>query len=169
MAVCHETATRKVCKMTITVTYANIPVNELEPNVSLVLLPLTGLSHAVERTEQNGSVKIADYVLKGTSPAAPTTMSLRQQVTKEGGRRNSFRLSTNVTTTDSVSGESTDAMHEVVIAWNHPGLYLESPSGMSDLIQAAFSILLGGFHPSTGAPLRATLDDMNYGIVNGLE
>lgn len=157
--------------MSINFSYANIPTQQSSKNAAVTLLSLTGISPAAERVEKNGLVKIADYVLKGTDASKPTTMTIRQEMTKDGGRRNSLRISTTVTRTDTVTNATMDSVNEVVIAWNHPGPYLEGTSnqGMSRLIQVAFGMLMTAFDGTTGAPTFVTLDDINYGIVNNLK
>lgn len=133
-------------------------------------LSLTGLSPAAERTEKNGLVKIAEYVLKGTSPSKPTVVSLRQEMTKDGGRRSSLRLATTVTRADTVTGEEQLSKAEVVIAWNTDTSFMEGDSvgAMSRMIQCAVSILFTAYSGSDGAPTNVVLDDTNYGILNDL-
>lgn len=160
----------KGIQMSITYSYANIPVQEDQPNAAMTSLSLSGLSPAAERTEKNGLVKIAEYVLKGTDPAKPTSVSLRQELTKDGGRRSSLRLSTTVTRLDTVTSEETLQQAEVVIAWNTSTPFMEGTSyaAMSRMIQCAVGILMTSYDVSTGIPTNVTLEDTNYGILNDL-
>lgn len=154
--------------MSITYAYANIAAQQASKNAAVTMLSLAALGPAVTRTEKNGSVVISEYVLKGTDPAKPTVVSLRQESTKEGGKRNSLRLATAVTVSDDVADTETVEIHEAVIAWNFPRAYLGDTEAMSRLIQGLFSIIMSAFDGTTGIPTNQALEDANYGVTNDL-
>jgi hypothetical protein len=154
--------------MTISVVYANLSAQADTKNAAVTLFSPTNFGPAETRTEQGGRVKVSEYTFKGANPGARTYLSIRQETTKEGGKRNSVRIATDVTVTDDVADTTRVEQHEAVIAWNHPGPYLIDSDQMSVLVQAAFSIIMTTFNGSTGEPSNVVLEDINYGITNNI-
>jgi hypothetical protein len=144
-------------------TYSNLPAQQGSKNAAITLLSTASLKLLRTEASEAGRVQTSTYVFEGSDAADRTVVYVRSETTKDGGRRNSVRLTTNVSIDLPDSEAERVDVYDVSVNWNYPSGYVESAADEARLIQVAAGLVLGGFDGTTGLPAATVVNAVNFG------
>lgn len=146
----------------MTITFANIPALGGSKSADVPTFTLSDFSEIGYEEQKSGLIRVRTYRLESGDAADATTVVVRREYSPvQDITRSSVRVVTNVD--DDTLEDPNVGDYEVVIAWNHPGMFILDVAQQLRLLAAAFSIVCGTFDGTSGAPNGLTLAAMNFG------
>jgi hypothetical protein len=144
-------------------TYSNIPAQQGSKNAAISMVSTDSLKLGATTLSEAGRVQQSTYIYEGAAADSNTTVTVRRESTKEGGRRISVRLLTTVISDVADTEADRIDVYDATLSWNIPTAFVEDPADQSVFLQVLVGLVLGGFDGTTGAPAAGVVAALNFG------